>query len=444
MHRADADDHADVGLGDRAPARRSGRRPASPSRAPAPRSPRARSRISSGSPISVLKFAREATVRRWGASTRQQQVLGRGLAGRAGDADHLGARARAARRWRGAGALSAGRRRRAARRARAQLDGLARARASSARPRRRRRAPAARTRRRRRARPGRPTNSAPGPASRESITTLGPGGVRRRRHEPGARGLAMRRRSRSSCSGAGLGLRCMPQAIWHPASAALRRPRGASPRHRRRRRTGSCGRPRTPGPARGPCRRSRPRRRPRRPAIASPIAARRSARARHPARLPARISSMIASGSSERGLSEVTITRSASRLAISPISGRLPRSRSPPQPNTTWRRPSVRSRGGSEHVLERVGRVGVVDQHREVLALVDRLEAAGHLAGRARSRSPRVCSETPTRARGGERAEHVVDVEAAAQRRASAPPRPSGERSVKREPPSPVSTSTAR
>ena len=48
---------------------------------------------------------------------------------------------------------------------------------------------------------------------------------------------------------------------------------------------------------------------------------------------------MIASGSSERGLSEVTITRSASRGAISPISGRLPRSRSPPQPNTTCSRP---------------------------------------------------------------------------------------------------------
>ena len=44
---------------------------------------------------------------------------------------------------------------------------------------------------------------------------------------------------------------------------------------------------------------------------------------------------MIASGSSKRALSEVAITRSASRLAISPIGRRLPRSRSPPQPNTT-------------------------------------------------------------------------------------------------------------
>ena len=47
-----------------------------------------------------------------------------------------------------------------------------------------------------------------------------------------------------------------------------------------------------------------------------------------------RISSMMASGSSLRGLSEVTTARSARREATSPISGRLPRSRSPPQPKT--------------------------------------------------------------------------------------------------------------
>ena len=44
-------------------------------------------------------------------------------------------------------------------------------------------------------------------------------------------------------------------------------------------------------------------------------------------------------GSSLRGLSSVTMTRSARRAAISPICGRLPRSRSPPQPNTTTSRP---------------------------------------------------------------------------------------------------------
>ena len=53
---------------------------------------------------------------------------------------------------------------------------------------------------------------------------------------------------------------------------------------------------------------------------------------------------MIASGSSERGLSEVTIATSASRAAIAPISGRLPRSRSPPAPNTAITRCSASSR----------------------------------------------------------------------------------------------------
>ena len=53
---------------------------------------------------------------------------------------------------------------------------------------------------------------------------------------------------------------------------------------------------------------------------------------------------MIASGSSERGLSEVTITRSASAAAAFPISGRFARSRSPPAPKTTCTRPSVSSR----------------------------------------------------------------------------------------------------
>ena len=53
------------------------------------------------------------------------------------------------------------------------------------------------------------------------------------------------------------------------------------------------------------------------------------------------MSATIASGSSERGLSEVTITSSAPAAAIAPMRGRLPRSRSPPQPNTQiTRRPA--------------------------------------------------------------------------------------------------------
>jgi len=51
-------------------------------------------------------------------------------------------------------------------------------------------------------------------------------------------------------------------------------------------------------------------------------------------RSPSTIAFAIAAGSSERGLSVVTITRSARRPAASPIGARLPRSRSPPAPNT--------------------------------------------------------------------------------------------------------------
>ena len=48
---------------------------------------------------------------------------------------------------------------------------------------------------------------------------------------------------------------------------------------------------------------------------------------------------MMASGSSVRGLSEVTTTKSASSAATLPMMGRLVRSRSPPQPNRATVRP---------------------------------------------------------------------------------------------------------
>src|SRR5262249_80493 len=61
---------------------------------------------------------------------------------------------------------------------------------------------------------------------------------------------------------------------------------------------------------------------------------------RKPARsMPPVIWPMISSGSSLRGLSEVTTAKSAPSAAAEPISGRLPRSRSPPHPNTTSKRP---------------------------------------------------------------------------------------------------------
>ena len=53
---------------------------------------------------------------------------------------------------------------------------------------------------------------------------------------------------------------------------------------------------------------------------------------------------MIASGSSERGLSEVTTARSESSAPTRPIFGRLSRSRSPPAPKTEISRPAVSRR----------------------------------------------------------------------------------------------------
>ena len=58
----------------------------------------------------------------------------------------------------------------------------------------------------------------------------------------------------------------------------------------------------------------------------------------------------IVAGSSLRGLSSVTITRSAIASAASPISGRLPGSRSPPAPKTTMSLPRrVRAKRASAH-----------------------------------------------------------------------------------------------
>ena len=100
---------------------------------------------------------------------------------------------------------------------------------------------------------------------------------------------------------------------------------------------------RSSGLPHGPCRRRSACRRPAawRPPRGSPRAGRRSRwrRARRPG--SRRGSS---AGTSERGLSSVTMTTSASRVAISPMIGRLPRSRSPPQPNTTTTRPVVNGR----------------------------------------------------------------------------------------------------
>ena len=98
--------------------------------------------------------------------------------------------------------------------------------------------------------------------------------------------------------------------------------------------------------SRGPCR-PRRRRRPARPGrrprrSPRPDPARRS-RPSGP-RIPLSTALMMASGSSERGLSDVTTATSARRATTSPMRGRFGWSRSPPAPNTTMTRPSVTAR----------------------------------------------------------------------------------------------------
>ena len=67
VDRADVRDDADVGLADRGQLGDLARSRASPARAPAPRCPNGAASTSSGSPISVLKFSREAATLRCGA-----------------------------------------------------------------------------------------------------------------------------------------------------------------------------------------------------------------------------------------------------------------------------------------------------------------------------------------------------------------------------------------
>ena len=189
-------------------------------------------------------------MRRCGREQRQQQVLGRGLAGgaRSRRSPSRPARARqaAARRWSAASGSSA----RDQRPRHGASAPPQRARAWSARPRRRRPAPAGRTGRRRRSRRGRPTNSVAGPGlARVDDRALGTRRWSRRR-----RRRAGPRQPVRTCSGVQ-----RPHALSGRVLAAVgattARP-GRLRELRARRSTSSNGilrPPRTPGPARDPC-----------------------------------------------------------------------------------------------------------------------------------------------------------------------------------------------
>jgi hypothetical protein len=69
----------------------------------------------------------------------------------------------------------------------------------------------------------------------------------------------------------------------------------------------------------------------------------------------ARAGARIAAGGSPRGLSSVTMARSACRATASPIKGRFSGSRSPPAPNTTMRRPEACGRSARSTVSSASG-----------------------------------------------------------------------------------------
>ena len=319
-----------------------------------------------------------ATTRRCWREHRGEQVLRRGLAGRAGDADDLraelappgggealqrgervvgGQQGPGLRAPRGLGVL-----------------GRRRARPTRRRPARRGEAPAVDVL------PGRPTKRSPGPASRESIDhARGPG----------------RPRGAGATSRAPGGLGDAAQATTSRTAQRLPRDGDVVERHLAPPASSwPCSWPlpamTTTSPGAGQLDRARDRL----AAVDDRLGARR--------RLPRGPRAMIASGSSERGLSEVTIDdvgqlARRSRPSAGACRGRgRRRSR-----RRRSRRPSASGARGAQDVLQRVGRVGVVDEHREALALVDGLEAPGHAARRAAAprRSPRRRRRAPARRR---------------------------------------------
>ena len=108
------------------------------------------------------------------------------------------------------------------------------------------------------------------------------------------------------------------------------------------------GRSRGPCPPRAPCPPARRRRRPARPRRRG-RAPPRSARPPPPPRRPPRRRGSRP-GPRSGGCRWVSTARSAPRTAAAPMSGRLPRSRSPPQPSTTTSRPGVRGRSAARTV----------------------------------------------------------------------------------------------
>ena len=169
--------------------------------------------------------------------------------------------------------------------------------------------------------------------------------------------------------------------------------------------------------------------------------ARRGSRARDRARCetacrpgcPAAMSATMACGDSVRGLSSVITMSSASSAAMPPMSGRLPGSRSPPQPNTTASRPAAVGARRAQRFPQRVRRVRVVDHRERRVCAAEGLHASRrgmHARQRARGLLGR---ESPVEQHRDD-GEQVVDVEVAHQRARRARRYPSSSRTRCRMP----------
>ena len=130
---------------------------------------------------------------------------------------------------------------------------------------------------------------------------------------------------------------------------------------------------------------------------------------------------MIASGSSERGLSDVTIATSASSRCDPPHQRPLAAIAVAAGAEDDDHTPVAEVARRAQHRRERVGRVRVVDDDRERLPLVDRLEAPGDARHGRDAFRDRVLVDVEQQP-GRDRAEHVLDVEETAQRRLDVDP----------------------
>ena len=352
MDRADVRDHADVRLGDLG---QLGDLPgaAHPHLQDQRLGPGGRGQDRQRQPDLGVEVLAGSRGPRRGSSARAD-VLDRGLPRRARDADDRAAELAPPVRARAPAARAAGRRRRRPSR---------RTRARRARASRRSRGPTASRRRT----PQAPALSA---AERELAAVGVARRAGRRRGRPGRRsarvdhralGRRRRRRGRASSAPAAAAIRSPSRAITWPPAASRRSSSRATSRS-------SNGIFRPPSNS-WPCSWPLPAITTMSPAAASPsasaIAARRSASTDDARRssIPARICSMIASGSSERGLSEVTTARSESSAAGAPHQGPLVAVAVAAAAEDRDQPSLGEPPGGAQHVLERVGRVRVVDEH---------------------------------------------------------------------------------